>query len=772
MGDTEFDATLGGSEHLPFSANSLKFAASRSVEIAAMTESILRPSKTKLVFQSLPVHMRRRVMSHNCKRLPRNLRLAHLEQLKKSGLPPKQKRPSRKYRRRPANLLEEYTRRQKRNVWLETHIWHAKRFHMTERWGYRLPYAPCDKAFRACYRGSSAHCLLQDISYHTPIQIIGAVELIRDMFSNITNSSCGLGVCAKAYINGTRQGTVHLYGINTFPFGYIAQVQFIWVPSDGTSKTLWLFVHPSQTKQVESLLCDLKSGSVSDDDYQSAKKRKKVNSYDGIQVKVMPGAFNRFCLTGPNSHAILVQSLKCITENDASNHKWMSLHTPQDLGEKAKYWQTISTLNSPSQLPSNMVIGLVVIDPRLRRPRNRTKAKQDAYPEVQCESLVKVPEFLSTSPLWDVKIHETIKKEKKTTGQFIEHVTDGQLVPGEINEDDPFLQSVPVVLIQRPGSQNPELKKLGYGSGWDIIMPSGYALPFWLTFIMFGARSGALRETESLSFEMGECFLPPDSNAGNEHEKRIESELRDRYFRLPPSKRVNYIKLAISTPFRCPWQTLLNDWSEDKVNDFFVLRDRTLLSNIQERIMTKRILPNMANSSSCLVPVYLKLVGRGCLKHHAVICLPESHDINTIKSLFEPHHEDSNEKIRKQKRLDHVKLAKKLKRNRMKLKMKSKLVPRKSQKVHKNEPSEYVKSMRELWLPSTIDTVRNVPSRQVMGYIAQGAFSFTEARSCGVGYIAYNAINMLLSRNFNQVLVRNTTSKKYYLANIVIINNK
>lgn len=112
-------------------------------------------------------------------------------------------------------------------------------------------------------------------------------------------------------------------------------------------------------------------------------------------------------------------------------------------------------------------------------------------------------------------------------------------------------------------------------------MPSGYALPFWLTFIMFGARSGGLRETESLAFEMGECYLAPDSDAGKDNEKRIELELRERYFRLPPSKRVNYIKIAINSPFICPWNVLLTDWSDKQVNKYFVLRDKTILNIIQ-----------------------------------------------------------------------------------------------------------------------------------------------------------------------------------------------
>lgn len=98
---------------------------------------------------------------------------------------------------------------------------------------------------------------------------------------------------------------------------------------------------------------------------------------------------------------------------------------------------------------------------------------------------------------------------------------------------------------------------------------------------MFGARTGGLRETESIAFEMGECFLPPDSEAGSENEKRIDSELRERYFKLPPSKRVNYVKLGINSPFICPWKLLLKDWSGQNVDSFYVLRDWRLLEELQ-----------------------------------------------------------------------------------------------------------------------------------------------------------------------------------------------
>lgn len=83
-------------------------------------------------------------------------------QLEKCGASiERSKRPSRKYRRRPSNLLQEYNRRQKLFVWMETHIWHAKRFHMVEKWGYKIPNFPNDKSFRACYRATSSHCFIQ-----------------------------------------------------------------------------------------------------------------------------------------------------------------------------------------------------------------------------------------------------------------------------------------------------------------------------------------------------------------------------------------------------------------------------------------------------------------------------------------------------------------------------------------------------------------------------------------------------------------------------------
>ena len=70
------------------------------------------------------------------------------------------KKQSRKQRRKTRNLCEEYTRGQRKQVWLETHIWHAKRMHMQDYHGYRVAERSNDKGIRQAYLSMQYGCLL------------------------------------------------------------------------------------------------------------------------------------------------------------------------------------------------------------------------------------------------------------------------------------------------------------------------------------------------------------------------------------------------------------------------------------------------------------------------------------------------------------------------------------------------------------------------------------------------------------------------------------
>lgn len=122
---------------LPEEVHVGRFLEARIKEIAGLAKALSTDVKHgKLASQQVPNHMRRRAISHDPRRLPRRLREKHKRERENGkAVGPPSKRPSRKHRRRPSNLLSEYNRRQKSVAWLETHIWHAKRFHMDSRAG-------------------------------------------------------------------------------------------------------------------------------------------------------------------------------------------------------------------------------------------------------------------------------------------------------------------------------------------------------------------------------------------------------------------------------------------------------------------------------------------------------------------------------------------------------------------------------------------------------------------------------------------------------------
>ncbi|KAM9403798.1 ribonucleases P/MRP protein subunit POP1 isoform 2-T3 [Salvelinus alpinus] len=221
--------------------------------------------------------MRRRAMSHNTKRLPCRLRdMANnmLEKSQKAGQKVKKeqsKSKSRKARRRHGNMLLEFNRRQRKNLWLETHIWHAKRFHMVRRWGYCLGDRPTYKCYRACYRAMSSHCLIQDMSYYCCVELQGPEEQLLATLSKLTNKEAGPTFAAAMCVSGRRQGSVVVYRAGLYPLQPLGPVTFLWRPrtqgrggqedqgrggqdrggqedqgSQGsTHRQLWIWAHPT-----------------------------------------------------------------------------------------------------------------------------------------------------------------------------------------------------------------------------------------------------------------------------------------------------------------------------------------------------------------------------------------------------------------------------------------------------------------------------------------------------------------------------------------------
>uniref|UniRef100_A0A8C6XG81 POP1 homolog, ribonuclease P/MRP subunit n=1 Tax=Naja naja TaxID=35670 RepID=A0A8C6XG81_NAJNA len=593
------------------------FVQARAAEIKAMLKAVKQKSSNTLVFQSLPRHMRRRAMSHNIKRLPR--RSAEKPEHQKKAL---SKSKCRKARRRHINLVVEFNRRQRKNIWLETHIWHAKRFHMVKKWGYCLGDKPTMKSYRACYRAMTQHCLLQDLSYYCCLELIGKEETLVTALARMCNVDTGPTFAAVSCLSGKRQGSLVLYQTDRYPQDTLGPVTFLWKPRHGSGETsenrqLWIWTHPAFK---QGILAELKSvfqcsepvetckpelvvtfsqeeDKVNIPEHVGHKRKRKDKAGEtvvpvkkiigdgtrdpnqpycwssqttGITISDLTMEILRYRLIGPLSHCVLTEALKVAfvhTVNSEVNSWWVencknpdrvSLHHCQE-----SIFETMQGLAS-SDIPSGTVLGLTVGDPRVNLPKKRSKAMPNP---AKCQDKVKqlilegVSEECAQSFLWDSNIRNSVT-DHKMSEQDLNHLRSKLLVPGSRLDLGLRESKIPILLVQQPGKLLGD-DRLGWGSGWDIYLPKGWGMAFWLPFIYQGARVGGLQEALKHSLYKRTPHVPhdyPDSPAGSQVAKELEENLLEKFKRRPPAKRANYIKHGTLAPFLCPWDKLTQDW--------------------------------------------------------------------------------------------------------------------------------------------------------------------------------------------------------------------
>uniref|UniRef100_A0A8D2KXT4 POP1 homolog, ribonuclease P/MRP subunit n=1 Tax=Varanus komodoensis TaxID=61221 RepID=A0A8D2KXT4_VARKO len=598
------------------------FIQARAAEIKAMLKAVTQKSSNTLVFQSLPRHMRRRAMSHNIKRLPRRLReLARIEAEKpehqKKELP---KSKCRKARRRHTDLVAVFNHRQKKNIWLETHIWHAKRFHMVKKWGYCLGDRPTMKSYRACYRAMANHCLLQDLSYYCCLELIGKEEELLTPLAKMCNVDTGPTFAAAPCLSGKRQGALTLYQADQYPQGALGPVTFIWKPKNGSlatsdSRQLWIWMHPAFKQDIlaelkvvfqcpeltescspEPVVTFPEEESKVDVSVNVGKKRKGKGGKNVIPVKKIIGDGTRethkpYCWTsqttgvvirdltmeilryrliGPLSHCVLAEALRVepVSTNPEINSWWIENCRNPDQVLLHHHQETIFELLQglgSSDLPSGTVLGLTVGDPRVNLPKKRSKVmpKPEKYQEDKAKQLILegVPVECAQSFLWDPHVCKSVT-DNKMPEQDLNLLRSQLLVPGSHLDLGPRESKIPILLVQQPGKTAGK-DRPGWGSGWDIYLPKGWGMAFWLPFVYQGARVGGLQEALKHSLYKRTPHAPqdyPDCPAGIQFARELERNLLEKFKRRPPAKRANYVKYGTLAPFLCPWEKLTKDW--------------------------------------------------------------------------------------------------------------------------------------------------------------------------------------------------------------------
>ncbi|KAH9998011.1 ribonucleases P/MRP protein subunit POP1-domain-containing protein [Russula vinacea] len=561
---------------LPDSIDVEKFVESRSFEITAMQKAMksAKAGSTHRAWQEHPRHLRRRAASHRVRRVPlrlRNKSRAEMDSMRRKILGrslPKRGKDRRELR------SDAFSRRQRDKKWLETHLWHAKRMRMENMWGYRLAVQPTEKSFRPSHRASVHSSILHDASYYGLIELKG-VQLVLCRALEVCCNPVGAGPTSKRFLSGIRGLETTIYEAGSYPFGYIGPIFIIWraiaAASHGSqpevppttskrkrkkakkncqsqpespeeeTRTIWIRCHPAVFTTVLSTLKSAVSLSI------DALKRSPGHSENSYSVEVIDlrESINVFEITGPKSSQVVRGALTPTIAN----------HT----GEFKKFWSSLSDLQSTGSVPSNMVIGFTVLDPRLNfPPKNaRVHLAKEELPTI-CKPWECFPSTsLARSDIWDKSTRDLLEvprfKKKDLDARRAQNP-----VPGTSLKPTAPDNRVPVLLIQRsvkPTSSVSSSTSLPAESfqrttnadpnlhGWTLIVPKGWAMPFLTSLIYTGTRVGGQRERAHQAFEAGAAYFPRDFPTTMEEK--------------PPAKRVNWDKLSTLNPWTSPWSVAL-----------------------------------------------------------------------------------------------------------------------------------------------------------------------------------------------------------------------
>uniref|UniRef100_A0AC35TID3 Ribonucleases P/MRP protein subunit POP1 n=1 Tax=Rhabditophanes sp. KR3021 TaxID=114890 RepID=A0AC35TID3_9BILA len=705
----------------------------------------VKPNMPRTIMQRLPRHMRRRAMSHNVKRLPRNMRGFGMMSLAKTKH--RKKAPSRFWRRRPRNLLKNYIQRQRLFRWLESHVWHAKRFAMKAVWGYKIAFKSFQKSYRAIYRSATTHSTVCDISYMRCLQITGPSQqhLIQHL-APLTAKGKLTSFGYKPALDGGQEETILLYKPESYPLNFIGPARYLWALEEKTNKIcLYLWVHPSIFgKLFESLtsLFDLiyvesetkETKPLSFEDFDRLSNSPQPNQFKGTQninVTDMSDVLDRFRLCGPRALNVLSRSVV-----ERSSHST---------------FQTIANL-TPGNLPKN---------------------------KVYCS---------------DVKV--ALNSIKIPLNPLLGGLKDSQgMVCMKVASDDK--EVVSVYLVSRKTKCDGQRSAF---DGVDVVVPRQGSRLLWRNIQMASGHVSGLHSLNHLTFEGRQFVFPddvPDSLISGVESKKELIELTAQYEKRPWNRRKQFwSKFSIKYPFTFEWERLVGEWQHlnkhPLTNQIFVVRERAILSMLSNWWKGKGTLADdfLSTYSSALIPIAITSQCRGLPKRFALICSIESEeDVKKGMFSFKSHQLqplDTKESISSVRSgIDNeisegnydwfpvslsemfpsesaFKLSKAVALRKGKKEKRTRHAARQD-KRRSTERIERQQKDNVMYAKSSCD-------RSIIGRIVRGDYSFSQGIGHAYGYVSVASLSSCHLHK-KKVLFRNTNSSNYFVATMEILTS-
>ncbi|OJD21335.1 hypothetical protein ACJ73_07322, partial [Blastomyces percursus] len=473
----------------------------------------------------------------------------------------------------PEKPQSKFKKRQRCKTWLPTHMFHAKRAHMTSPkeplWRFVVPLSPTEKSYRSTHRASGARgAIAWDMSYISTIGLEGVEGSLEGLFRALgVGGEEAWGNKGRKWRTGTRSLEAWLFESDGEDGGGkrpIAPITLIWCveKTDGhgniemtdagkkakkSRRKMFLRVHPSAFLQVwEELL--------------------KVAKLQSPQVVVEDLRFDigSIDITGPGATETLRAALHPIPLSDGK--KWLE-------GSPEATWDSLAGLTNAGSLPQNALLAFNISDPRLRHPPRTIKPPTSESYLNELAVLLSAWHPDSTQLKPDIFSRPArLTASRLLLSQKAINRRKSLANPGEYPSPKPTDPRIPVLVIaSRPKS----ISKGGNSQGtYTVLLPWKCVVPVWYSIMYYplssggNPRFGGLLEQQQLAFECWEPWFPgdyPGTNAGWAWEMREREIRRREWERKPKQKRVAYDSIdlgggkkgEIGQGWSCDWERLV-----------------------------------------------------------------------------------------------------------------------------------------------------------------------------------------------------------------------
>ena len=498
----------------------------------------------------------------------------------------------------PSRPPARFRRRQVHKQWLPTHVWHAKRAHMTEPkdplWRFSIPLTPTEKCYRTTQRaGEMRGCVASDTSYMATVGLEGVEKSLLGLLRSVGAAETMLtGKTGAKWRNGTRgwEGWISERDGSRQP---IAPVKIIWcTPDEDTSslreesrlkvkRKMLLRAHPSAFFQVWNEIVKV------------AKMQRPPVMVEDLRFEV--GSIE---VTGPGSTEALIAALQPVSESDSSpqastdeqagaraeptlataeQDEWEDIPTPQAL------WPKLTFLTNPSALPLNAILAFNLTDPRLHHPPQTI-----AMPSTEATNSHLLPLLASWPPDQTQASADIFSRKARLTAsrrlasQKAINRRKSLAPPGSHPPPASTDPSIPVLLLASrpsipsaaPTSIKPKFKPTTQQGTWTFLLPWDCVVPVWYTLLHYplstggNPRFGGLREQQQLAFSRSLPWFPgdyPGTSAGWAWELRERDAAKRTWDRKPRGRRLEYDSVPlgdgrkgeIGMGWACDWERLV-----------------------------------------------------------------------------------------------------------------------------------------------------------------------------------------------------------------------